>query len=87
MAALFSSGRILVVLLGMAVMCGLLWLPVLGDRLQDLVSRNAPRFAPRMFALGLGLLVVGLIAGVKALDIAGGCLIGALVLAAILDNY
>jgi hypothetical protein len=79
--------RILVVLVLVAVLLGLLWVPVLGDRLTSFLSRTGPRVAPRMFFLGLGLLVTGLVIGVRALDIAGACLIGLPLLGLILDKY
>lgn len=88
MAAGHLPGRqVLVVLAVMAVLIVLLWIPVLGDRLVDLLSRNAPKIAPRMFLLGLGILVIGLVVRVRVLDVVGGCLIGAIVLGLILDNY
>jgi hypothetical protein len=70
-----------------AILLGLLWIPVLGDRLSGFLSRTAPRAAPRMFFLGLGLLAAGLVVRIRVLDIIGACLIGALVLGVILDNY
>lgn len=82
------SGRQILVLLGIgAVVAVILWLPVLGDRIVANLSRNAPKYAPRIFFAGLGLLLLGMVAGVQLLEVGGGCLIGALVLGAIADNY
>jgi hypothetical protein len=82
------TGRQVLVLLGCVVAgIGLLWLPVLGDRLTALVGAKAPRVAPRLFLLGFGLLITGLVAGVRELDVVGGCLIGILVLGVILQTY
>lgn len=86
-AASHSGGQVLVVLVLIAVLLVLLWIPVLGDRLTDSLSRRAPRVAPRIFFLGLGLLGAGLAFRVPILDVLGACLIGVLLLGAILDNY
>lgn len=86
-ASSLSGRQVLVALVCVAVLFGLLWLPVLGDRLTDLLSKKAPKVAPRIFFLGLGILVTGLVIHVRILDVVGACLIGALVLGAILDNY
>ena len=43
--------------------------------------------APLTFLLGPGMLVVGLIAHAGFLDVMGGCLIGAVIVGAILDKY
>jgi hypothetical protein len=82
-----SARDILVSLVCMAVVAGLLWLPVLSDRLTATVSKHAPRVFPRMLLLGLALLGLGLVVHVGVLDIVGGCLAGVVVLAVIVDNY
>jgi Kef-type K+ transport system membrane component KefB len=88
LAAVHLTGHgILVALIGVAVVAGLLWMPVLGDRLTDTVSRHAPRVFPPMLLLGLALLVLGLVVHVGILDVVGGCLAGVVVLAVIVDNY
>lgn len=84
---LLPVSPILVVLVLAAVMIGLLWVPVLTDRLTSFLSRTAPRAAPRMFFLGLGIGVTGLVIRVQVLEIAGASLIGILVLALIFDKY
>lgn len=71
----------------MAVVAGVLWVPVLGDRLTATVSKHAPRVFPRMLLLGLALLVLGLVVHVGILDVVGGALAGVVVLAVIVDNY
>jgi hypothetical protein len=87
-AAVPLSGHgILAGLVCIAVVAGLLWLPVLSDQLTATVSKHAPRVFPPMFLLGLALLVLGLVAHVGILDIVGGSLAGVVVLALIVDNY
>ncbi len=87
-AAAHNSGRQLLVLLACgAVVIVLLWIPVLGDRFNGFLSVQGPKVAPRIFFLGLLILLIGLIARSGILDIAGGCLMGIVILAVILDNY
>ena len=82
-----SGARIVVFVTLIAVGSVVLWLPVLGDRLKAAVNRKAPQVAPRIFVLGVVILVAGLVIHMKVLDVIGGCLIGALVLAAVLNEY
>jgi Kef-type K+ transport system membrane component KefB len=86
-AAALSGHGILVGLVIVAVVAGLLWIPVLGDRLTATVSKHAPRVFPPMLLLGIALLVLGLVVHVGILDVVGGCLAGVVVLAVIVDNY
>jgi hypothetical protein len=87
-AALPLSGARIVVILALIAVCSVvLWIPVLGDRLKAEVTRKAPQIAPRIFFLGLAVLVAGLVIHMKVLDVAGGCLIGGLVLATVLNEY
>ena len=65
----------------------LLWIPVLGDRLTAFVSTNGPRYAPRIFLVGLGFLLTGIAAHVDVLILVGASIIGLLALALIYDNY
>jgi len=65
----------------------LLYIPVWWDKFSSVASKKASRAAPRVFLLGTGVLLAGLAVRVGVLDIVGACLIGAVVLAAILDNY
>ncbi len=86
--AFLSALRVVLVIAGCVTAAFiLLWLPVLGDRLTSYLSRNAPKFAPRIFMIGLGILVTGMITKLAVLDVAGACMIGALVLGWIYDNY
>jgi type III secretory pathway component EscT len=78
---------VLVILVCAAILLGLLWAPVLGDRFTGFLSRTAPRVAPRIFFLGLGIAVIGLVTGARILDLVGACLIGGVMLGVILDNY
>jgi hypothetical protein len=86
-AALLSGRQIVLALLAIAVVSVILWIPVLSDRVMDFLSRNSPRYAPLTFAAGLGLLVIGLVAGIRILDIVGASMIGALVLGYLVENY
>lgn len=87
-AALSLSGARIVVVLALIAVCSVvLWIPVLGDRLKAEVNRRAPQIAPRIFLLGLAILVTGLVIHVTVLDVIGGCLIGGLVLATVLNEY
>ena len=65
----------------------LLWIPVLGDRLTAFVSTNGPRYAPRIFLVGLGILLTGIVAHFEVLVLAGASVIGLLALAFVYDNY
>src|SRR5262249_61364418 len=82
------SGRQIVLALGViAVVSVVLWIPVLYDQVMDFLSRNAPRYMPLTFAVGLALLVIGLVAGVRILSIVGASTIGALALGLLVENY
>ena len=83
-----SQGRLIVgALAGIAVVIGLLWIPVLGDRFTAFLSRTGPKAAPKILLAGGGLLALGLMTGVRLLDIVGGSLVGVVVLAVVFDNY
>jgi hypothetical protein len=86
-AAHISGRQIVLALLVIAVVSVVLWIPVLSDQVMDFLSRNAPRYAPLTFLAGLGLLVVGLVVGVRILDIIGASMIGALALGFLVENY
>jgi hypothetical protein len=85
--ALLSGRQIALALLIIAVVSVVLWIPVLYDQVMDFLSRNAPRYMPLTFAAGLALLVIGLVAGVRILDIIGASVIGALALGLLVENY
>jgi hypothetical protein len=87
-AALPLSGAWIVEILALIAVCAvILYLPVLGDRVKAAVNRRAPQMAPRIFFAGLAALVAGLVIHVTVLDMIGGCLIGGLVLAVVLNEY
>lgn len=87
LAASISGRQVIVVLICAVIFLGLLTGPIVGETLFDAFSAGAAKVAPTMFFLGLGALVAGLLLRVGILDIAGGCLIGAVLLGAILINY
>jgi len=82
-----SLRQVIVILACVAVLVVVLWLPVLGDRFTASVTRVAPKVAPRMFLIGLVILVAGLVSQVGVLDIVGAGIIGVIVAAWIYDNY
>jgi len=74
-------------LLVIAVVSLILWIPVLSDQVMDFLSRNASRYTPPTIAVGSGLIVIGLVARVRILEIIGASLIGALALGYLVENY
>jgi hypothetical protein len=82
------SGRMAVVVL-LALGAALFFLigPVIGQSLMGAFEAQAERFAPRLFLVGLGVLVTGLIIGIQLVAVAGGCLTGAVLVAALLKHY
>lgn len=83
----FSGRYIVLALVAIVVIVILLWIPVLSDQISALLSATAPTWAPRMLVGGSALLALGLTFHYGALDIAGGALIGFVVLAFVIDNY
>lgn len=82
------SGRdIIIMLICAAILAVLAVLPVLGDKLFDTVTPKATKASPITFCLGLGALLVGLFARIWVLDVTGACLMGAVILGAVLINY
>lgn len=80
----------MIIALALAVIAGvsvLLWLPVLMDHVNGFLSRLGNKYGWHTVALGLGLLIIGLVVHVKFLAIAGGIMAGVVILAAIVDNY
>lgn len=61
--------------------------PVIGQALMGAFEAQAERFAPRLFLVGLGVLVTGLVIGVQVVAVVGGGLMGAVLLAALLKHY
>jgi hypothetical protein len=77
-----------VVILILAAICAVIVsLPVLGDKLFTTVTPRAAKATPITFLLGLAALVSGVISRVWFLDVVGACLIGGVLLGAILVNY
>jgi hypothetical protein len=86
--ALRLTGReVILALLSIAVVIVLLAAPVVGEAISGSVSEAAAKVAPTTFLVGLGILVIGLVFGAEILDIAGGSLVGLVILGWIIDNY
>jgi hypothetical protein len=87
-AVAFLSGHLVALLLiGGAAAVVLLALPVLGDVISGSMEGPAMKWSPLVFALGLGALILGLVAGVPVLDILGAGLMGAVALGALMYYY
>ncbi len=82
-----SGGVVVVTLLFMALVIVLLAAPVIWQAVSESLGSAAEKAAPGTFFLGLGLLLTGLVAGARLLDIAGGSLVGLVILGVIVDNY
>jgi hypothetical protein len=65
----------------------LLVLPVIWGAVSEAASSAAEKAAPGTFFLGLGVLFVGLVAGLEILDIIGASLAGLVIVGVIVDNY
>jgi hypothetical protein len=74
-------------LIFVAVFIALLAGPILLEFLWDLFSKTVEKTAKGGFLLGLGILLVGLLARTRVLEIAGAVVVGAVLLAVIADNY
>ena len=61
--------------------------PVIGQALMGAFTTQAAKFAPRLFLIGLGVLVTGLVIGVQVVAVVGGGLMGAVLLGALLEHY
>jgi hypothetical protein len=79
--------EVIIGLIVIAVFAVLLYGPILAGALFDLFSKGVDRAAPGAFFTGLGVLFVGIISGVRDIEIAGAALIGAVVLGYIVENY
>jgi hypothetical protein len=86
-AAWPSARQVVVALIVVAVIVVLLAAPILFEAVCDLLSRGVERAAPGTFILGVCVLLAGLVSGVRIIDIAGASLVGAVVVAVILNNY
>jgi len=82
------SGRLgVLVLLVLGVVLFFLIGPVIGQNLMGAFTTQAAKIAPRAFLVGLGVLLTGLVTGVELIAVAGGCLMGAVLLGALLEHY
>ena len=82
------SGRMAeLVLLALGLALFFLIGPVIGQALMGAFEAQAEKFAPRLFLVGLGVLITGLVIGIQLVAVAGGCLMGAVLLAALLKHY
>ena len=61
--------------------------PVIYQSLMGAFTARAARIAPRAFLAGLGVLVTGLVTGIGVIAVAGGALMGAVLLGALLEHY
>jgi hypothetical protein len=87
LADLLSHRQLVVVLVCAALFLFFLGGPVLGEILLGLLGAVGARVAPGTVLVGLGVLLTGLVIGVRILDVIGACLIGAVLLGAILIYY
>jgi hypothetical protein len=85
--AWFSLREFIVVLIIIAVIVILLGGPVVAGALYEALSRAGERAAPGAFFLGLGILFVGIIVGVRIIIFMGLGLIAAVVVGVIIDHY
>jgi hypothetical protein len=74
-------------LIFIAVFIALLAGPLLLEFLWDLFSKTVEKTAKGGFLLGLGILLVGLLARTRILEIAGAVVVGAVLIAVIADSY
>jgi hypothetical protein len=86
-AASFSRILVVAIFIGVALFIVLLGCALFGEAISGFFSTAKAKTAPVAFFIGLGVLLTGLAAGTRILDIVGACLIGAVLLGAILENY
>jgi hypothetical protein len=87
MAFSIPSDQLIGIGIIVTVVVVLLSIPVMSDISTAYMSKKIRRVALRTILIGGAILLLGIALGAEILDILGGCLIGAIVLAAILDNY
>lgn len=85
--AWFSLRTFVIILIVVAVIIILLAGPVVAGALYEVLSRGAERAMAGTFFTGLGVLFVGIIASVELITFIGLGLIGAVILAWVIDNY
>lgn len=83
----FSGRYIVLSLIAIAVISGILWIPVLSDHINAGLSRTSRIWVPVMILSGSALLALGLTIHFGPLAITGGVLIGLVALALLVDNY
>jgi hypothetical protein len=86
-AARVTGREILIALIVVVIYVLLLVVPVLWGAGFDSFSRQVDKAARPTFLFGFGVLVVGLVSGLRILDIAGGAIMFAVVLGVIIENY
>jgi hypothetical protein len=86
-AAWFSVRQVVVALIFIAVLVALLAGPLLLEALGNFFSKGVEKATPGGFVLGLVVLAIGLVTGVRFITIAGAVVLGAVVLGVIIDNY
>ena len=86
-ASWFSLRNFVVILIIVAVIIILLAGPVAAGALYEVLSRGAERAMAGTFFTGLGVLFIGIIAGVEIIIFIGLGLVGAVILGWIIDNY
>jgi hypothetical protein len=86
-AAWFSVRQVVVALIVVGVLVVLVTAPLLLDVIGSLFSKGVEKATRGGFVLGLVVLLVGLASGVRFLEIAGGSVLGAVILGVIIDNY
>ncbi len=83
-----DSGRLaMLVLVVLGAVLFFLIGPVIYQSLMGAFTAQAAKVAPRAFLIGLGVLVTGLLTGVEVIAIAGGGLMGLVLLGALLEHY
>jgi hypothetical protein len=86
-ASWFSLRNFVVILIIVAVIIILLAGPVVAGALYEILNRGAQRAMAGTFFTGLGVLFIGIIAGVEIIIFIGLGLVGAAILSWVIDNY
>ena len=86
-AAWFSVRQVVVALIFIAVFVALLVGPLLLEGLGNFFSKGVEKATPGGLLLGVVVLIIGLVSGVRFITIAGAAVLGAVVLGVIIDNY
>ena len=86
-AAWFSVRQVVVALIFIAVLVALLVGPLLLEGLGNFFSKGVEKATPGGLLVGLVVLIIGLMSGVRFITIAGAAVLGAVVLGVIIDNY